>query len=1474
MKSKNPRFFTSLIQLRFPTQALGLAVVVSCFSMQSAHASTWVGSTSQNWNTAANWDSNPANPTGNFTINIATAGVYPIISATSAFTPSDIIVGSGSGATGKIDQTAGTTATGNGNWLNMGRDGGTGTYNQTGGTLNAGEIHLINTGTSGNATLNVGGTVNSAGNTAVFDGQNGSVTGQGIVNVNSGGTLKSEGDLILAFAGSGSGEVNVAAGGIVNVATTTKRWMIMNVWDTTQGRMIVNGGTVNLNANTDIQFSTGSYQPGSSQGTSSVTLNSGAITSWSGNQTGAGNGVINLNNNGTSTGINNTFNLNGGTLTIGGIVSGQTAGSRVFNFNSGVLKPTANSGTFFNSGVASTANVRNGGAVIDSNGFNITIGQALVHSTVSGDAASDGGLTKSGTGTLTLSGANTYNGNTTVNAGQLTLADNATLKFVAGASGVNNKITGTGTVQLDGDFTIDTTGASTTIGDSWTLVNVGTLNETYGATFSVVGWSEVTAGVWKSPSATAPFFRFTKATGVLAVIGSNDSDADGLDDLWEDHYFGNNDGIVQPSDLTPQNAAGDPDGDGYTNAQEYAGNTAPNNATFTPADTDGDGLGDLWEDQYFGNNDGIVQSSDLTAQNASGDPDGDLATNLMEFNASSDPLSAGSWPDQDNDSMNDGWEIHFFGNLAKDGTADTDGDGYTDVDEHAAHTDPTLATGTRVSPIWATLAHRWSFNGNLNDSVGGSNATIVDVGANDVILGATTVQMTGGAKADSDYVKLGTNLLPKSTTPVTIELWAKQDVIRNWSRIFDFQSGTGEYLMMAWTRNTDNATDRLEFKDGATLTMDNVNQPYGVTDEYHIVVTLEPLAGTNGQTRVSIYSALSGATDLGPAKAVAETNVNLVNFNDALDALGYSPFPDDTASATYNEVRMWNGALFGWMREKLHDQGPDNAAIPDADNDFMPDAWETQYFSNTTTATSLAGNNDGDAFTNREEYVAGSNPNNVASTPEDLDGDGLLDTWEVSYFGNITAQNGSGDPDGDGLTNEQEETNGTDPTSDEDGLLDAWEVFFFGSVATQVGTDDSDGDGVTNANEYLLSQPNNTASTPTDVNGDGIADSAQHTLAAVDVLGTSSFNAAQNWSDSLAPASGQTYIDAIGNLRTPASVGDFTFAGARLDLLDVYNGRPALVIKNDGVTTIPFLTLNGAYISHASTVNFVDTIAGAIDIRGPLPSEIRANNGPFVINAVISGSSRLDLTGAGTVTLAAANTHTGNLNDIGGGLILSNTGSLKFAPTANGVNNAITGTGAATLNGAFNINLAGASTGSGSTWDLITTTGTVTIGSTFTVTGFTADAGAVGVRKWTSGSYQFDEATGILSVAVSADSDADGMTDTWEMTYFGGLTQGATGDFDGDGTDNLTEFRLGLIPNNGTSRFAVTTSDSNLADGYTVNWQGKAGLTFTVQRSTSLAAGSWTVIYTVTPVADGPQSFTDPSPVPTGKSFYRVTLQP
>lgn len=61
----------------------------------------------------------------------------------------------------------------------------------------------------------------------------------------------------------------------------------------------------------------------------------------------------------------------------------------------------------------------------------------------------------------------------------------------------------------------------------------------------------------------------------------------------------------------------------------------------------------------------------------------------------------------------------------------------------------------------------------------------------------------------------------------------------------------------------------------------------------------------------------------------------------------------------------------------------------------------------------------------------------------DIDNDGLLDSWEMLYFGNLTAQNGDGDADMDGVNNRTEMLAGTNPNlsdSDNDGFSDLAEL--------------------------------------------------------------------------------------------------------------------------------------------------------------------------------------------------------------------------------------------------------------------------------------------------------------------------------------------------------------------------------------------------------------------------------------------------
>jgi autotransporter-associated beta strand protein len=152
----------------------------------------------------------------------------------------------------------------------------------------------------------------------------------------------------------------------------------------------------------------------------------------------------------------------------------------------------------------------------------LTIGERDASSLFSG-VMTDGGAAKTlsinkvGTGILTLAGLNSYTGDTVVSDGTLELADDAQLKFVLGTtSGVNNSISGSGVVVLNGDFVIDTTAADTLASGSWTLENVSSLTGAYGETFSVVGFNDAGSHKW-TKTVGSKKYTFDETTGVLTL---------------------------------------------------------------------------------------------------------------------------------------------------------------------------------------------------------------------------------------------------------------------------------------------------------------------------------------------------------------------------------------------------------------------------------------------------------------------------------------------------------------------------------------------------------------------------------------------------------------------------------------------------------------------------------------------------------------------------------------------------------------------------------------------------------------------------------------------------------------------------------------------------------------------------------------------------------------------------------------------
>ena len=348
--------------------------------------------------------------------------------------------------------------------------------NKTGGSVDFGNQTqgAVQIGREGKGTVTMNGGTFNAASTDLGRGVNSTTAQNGTLTIKTGATYNNEGDFRTGFAGGASGRAALnVEGGTLNIGSTTKRKMVIGTWDSSQSTVnVLSGGKLNLNTNTDIRF-----VQESNIGPNVMNLESGgAITSYSDNQTTAnGAGVLDLMWKGAA-GSNNTFNLNGGTLAVRQVVSTTNNGTRTFNFNGGTLRATGDTTAFFNLGTGSArANVRNDGAIIDTNGFNTSIGQALLHSNIGGDNAIDGGLTKTGSGTLTLTGTNTYTGATTINSGG-TLALSGT-----------GSIAGSSEIIVNGALDVSGLSASTfTVGSGQRLSGDGTVNAT-GKTVSIAG---------------------------------------------------------------------------------------------------------------------------------------------------------------------------------------------------------------------------------------------------------------------------------------------------------------------------------------------------------------------------------------------------------------------------------------------------------------------------------------------------------------------------------------------------------------------------------------------------------------------------------------------------------------------------------------------------------------------------------------------------------------------------------------------------------------------------------------------------------------------------------------------------------------------------------------------------------------------------------------------------------------------------
>jgi autotransporter-associated beta strand protein len=375
------------------------------------------------------------------------AGSVQMSGSTSSFTVNQQIA-LGNAGYGAFTQSAGTTTIG-GFIACGGNNSSGGILNQSGGTitLTGAPITVGYVGTTGLGVMNLSGSAvfnaNGPAGNGVWIGELGTavlnVSGSAALNINSAGTLTGGGGLVLGRTNTtlSNGTVNLL-GGTITTPFVTK--------GTGTGTLNFNGGTLKASAD-NATFLTGL--------TNAYVYNSGATIDDGGYAITIGQALL------TPTGSNGVsasgLTVSGSgfidtplvSITGGGGGSGATAIATI-NYTTGALSgititspgtgyTTAPTFTLLGGGVGSSYSTTSGALSIVAN--------------------AGGGLTKLGTGTVTITGANTYSGATAVNDGTLILSGAGSINGSSGITinGSTTKLLQTSSVAVTPTVTVDGT---------------------------------------------------------------------------------------------------------------------------------------------------------------------------------------------------------------------------------------------------------------------------------------------------------------------------------------------------------------------------------------------------------------------------------------------------------------------------------------------------------------------------------------------------------------------------------------------------------------------------------------------------------------------------------------------------------------------------------------------------------------------------------------------------------------------------------------------------------------------------------------------------------------------------------------------------------------------------------------------------------------------------------------------------------
>lgn len=433
-------------------------------------------------------------------------------------------------------------------------------------------------------------------------------------------------------------------------------------------------------------------------------------------------------------------------------------------------------------------------------------------------------------------------------------------------------------------------------------------------------------------------------------------------------------------------------------------------------DEDNDGIPLHWETANL--------LSDNNSSDASEDPDGDLLTNLQEFQNGTNPRLA----DTDGDGLNDGDET-----VTDPLNADSDGDGLPDGEETSS--DPTLAdTDSDGAPDAWELQTGYDPNDNSSTPPAWRGAIGINFRSD-----------------DNTSLGIWPDGLPNGLIPQIH--WNQTAPLR------DYGVSSGDPLL------TGDTSDIAHPVTGVLVDSNGDNTPATVAFSYDGLRTND----AGGSKEAGIFNGYLSNDSTFPA------TLNIANIPASfgtydvyvyLSANYRGPLATLRLNGNFLNDKIVRPHAFGGMLSFIPFQASTGPAAPLAN---------VVRFENQT-ARSLA------LQLFRTDGTSGIAAIQLVDVSTDADANNISDSWEIRYGMDATAET---DPDGDGLDWLAEYNAGGNPhlaDTDGDGLNDSAEV----AEGTGVADPDSDDDGLSDFDE--LNHPLPSDPTLADTDNDGLSD--------------------------------------------------------------------------------------------------------------------------------------------------------------------------------------------------------------------------------------------------------------------------------------------------------------------------------------------------------------------------------------------------